>query len=145
MDAELIHPVESGEMVNRVLVVDDEEQMRKSLASIFTEAAFDVRIADDGDIALSVYRKFRADVVVTDVIMPEVDGIEFIRALRSEFPDVPVIAISGGGGLEPLNYKPNALSTQAYLAAAQEAGANAVLAKPFAAEEILCLVQELCG
>jgi YesN/AraC family two-component response regulator len=80
-------------------------------------------------------------VIVTDVIMPKVHGLELIKAVRKRFPRVRMIAISGGGSFGPLAYKPDAISTHAYLAAAREAGAEEVLTKPFDVADLLSAVR----
>ena len=81
--------------------------------------------------------------VVTDVIMPKVHGVELIRILRERYPRIRVIAISGGGSFGPLAYKPEAISTHAYLAAAREAGAQEILTKPFDLTDLLAAVRRL--
>jgi len=92
---------------------------------------------------LQITQERQPDVVVTDVIMPKVHGLELIKALRARYPGVRVIAISGGGSFGPLAYKPDAVSTHAYLAAAREIGAEEVLTKPFDMGDLLAAVRRL--
>jgi DNA-binding NtrC family response regulator len=75
------------------------------------------------------------------VIMPKVHGIELIKILRQRYPRIRVIAISGGGSFGPLAYKPDAISTHAFLAAAQDAGAAEMLTKPFDMDDLLAAVR----
>ena len=83
------------------------------------------------------------DIVVTDIIMPKVHGLELIRILRGQYPRVRIVAISGGGSFGPLAYKPDAISTHAYLAGAREAGADEVLTKPFDMGDLLATIRRL--
>ena len=83
------------------------------------------------------------DVVITDIIMPKVHGVELIKTLRERYPRIRIIAISGGGSFGPLAYKPEAISTHAYLAAAREAGAQEVLTKPFDLTDLIAAVRRL--
>ena len=75
--------------------------------------------------------------------MPKVHGLELIKALRARYPGVRVIAISGGGSFGPLAYKPDAVATHAYLAAARAIGAEEVLTKPFDMADLLAAVRRL--
>jgi CheY-like chemotaxis protein len=72
-----------------------------------------------------------------------VHGVELIKILRERYPRVRVIAISGGGSFGPLAYKPDAISTHSYLAAAREAGAHEVLTKPFDLTDLLAAIRRL--
>ena len=127
----------------RILIIDDERDVRDSVAKILTRAGFEVRIADGGAAGLESYRTEGADIVITDIIMPEPHGIDVIAALRKEGGSVRIIAISGGGNFGPSGYQPGAITTDAYLAAASKAGADAVLTKPFERSELLDLVRGL--
>jgi DNA-binding response OmpR family regulator len=124
-------------------VIDDERDVRDSVAKTLERAGFDVRIADGGAEGLETFRNEGADVVVTDIIMPEPHGVDVIAALRREGRKVRIVAISGGGNFGPEGYKPGALTTDAYLAAASKAGADAVLTKPFERQELLDVVRGL--
>lgn len=110
-----------------ILVVDDDASIRLFLRRLFEKNGYAVREAPDGDVALRLMREAPADCVVTDLIMPEKEGIETILELRRSYPDTRVVAISGGGRLEPMNY----------LKMAKLLGARRVLAKPFSAADIL--------
>jgi YesN/AraC family two-component response regulator len=96
-----------------------------------------VRLAPGGAEALEALREQAADVVITDIVMPKMHGVDTIRAIVQEFPQVRVVAISGGGNFGSNEYKPNAITTTAYLTAAQGAGAHAVLTKPFETRDVL--------
>src|SRR5688572_234064 len=83
--------------MQRILVIDDDEQVRALLYEILDRAGFKVVEATNGVEGLKLYRAQPADLVITDLIMPEKEGVETILELRREFPDVRVVAISGGG------------------------------------------------
>jgi len=117
----------------RVLVVDDEYQMRDLLCQALERRGHTVDQAADGRQALQHLAEHQPDLVITDLVMPEMEGIETIQAFRRKCPALPIIAISGGGRVDPDNY----------LSMAGQIGANRTFAKPFRLEEILTAVREL--
>ncbi len=116
----------------RVLVIDDDEQVRALLFEILDRAGFDVVEASNGAEGLVCYRAQPADLVITDLIMPEKEGVETIIELRREFPAARIIAISGGGR--------NA--GRDYLQIAAQLGARQTVSKPFTRQQILDAVRE---
>jgi len=90
--------------------------------------------ARDGHEGLQLFPSTHADLVITDIVMPEQEGIEVVMALRSEHPGLKIIAISGGG-------RTNA--AEDYLQLARRLGADLTLAKPFASAALLAAIQEL--
>jgi len=127
----------------RLLLVDDEKNVRASMARVLERAGFIVRLADSAEQAIAALRAEGAELVITDVIMPRQNGVDLVRALKAEFPGTAVIAISGGGNFWPQGYKPEAITTSAYLAAAAQAGADGVIAKPFEIAELLDVVRSV--
>lgn len=117
----------------RILIIDDEEQIREMLGQMLTREGYEVVHADNGKEGMKVCRGQKVDLIITDIIMPEKDGIEMILELRHDFPHLKVIAISGGGRLGP----------DGYLEMAQKLGAHRTFFKPFNRKEILDAVQEL--
>ena len=116
-----------------ILVIDDEGLMREMLRAILTGEGWSVQTAFNG---IDGMRKVTADpprVVVTDIIMPEGEGIETIRALRKTYPEIRILAMSGGG-------RHGAFS---FLDMASKLGAHATLPKPFARAQLVTLVREL--
>ena len=107
----------------RVLIVEDEQTDRMMLGSIVEGMGHEVYFASDGEQAFKTYMKMSIDVVVTDLLLPHVDGLEFIVALRTLFPDAPVIAVSGKG--------------PELLAEAENKGACVALSKPVDPHELL--------
>jgi CheY-like chemotaxis protein len=119
-----------------VLIVDDDIEMLRNLARRFHGAGSRVLAARDGDEALARFGESQPVVVVTDILMPNREGVETIMALRAKSPEVKILAISGGG----------LLGAEAVLDLARRLGADAVLAKPFRSAELLETVRRLlCG
>jgi CheY-like chemotaxis protein len=128
-----------------VLVVDDELDVRDAIERVLERSGYSVRKTGDAADALAELRRRGADVVITDIIMPKIDGVETIRSIRKEFPSVRIIAISGGGNFGISAYRPTAITTSAYLAAAERAGAHVVLTKPFESKDLLQAVEQVLG
>jgi DNA-binding response OmpR family regulator len=117
----------------RILIIDDDDQIRILLRQVMEWAGYEVFEAADGREGMHQQRKQQADLVITDLIMPEQEGLETITLLRKEYPLVKIIAISGGGRIGP----------DAYLPAAQELGADRVFSKPFDVRDLATTVREL--
>lgn len=118
--------------MTRVLLVDDDSIVLDTLCQILEGAGYEVQAANGGAIGLSYYRNQPSDVVITDVIMPEMDGIEFVENLRQIDPQVKVIAISGGSGK---GYFEN-------LEAIRRLNPVAILPKPFSKATLLLLIEK---
>jgi DNA-binding response OmpR family regulator len=117
----------------RILIIDDDEQIRSTLQQVLELEGHEVVDAPDGKVGLQLFREEGADLVITDIIMPVKEGLETIMELRNDYPGVKIIAISGGGAIDP----------HVYLHYAKEAGAMRTLPKPFEREELLQAVGEL--
>jgi CheY-like chemotaxis protein len=117
----------------KILVIDDEPQMRRLLREALVRAGYSVDEACDGLHALVCFANQRPDLVITDIIMPNREGIETIQTIHQKSPSVPIIAISGGGRQNPYEY----------LSIAARIGANRTFAKPFRLDELLVAVGEL--
>ena len=117
----------------RVLVIDDDPDIRNTMRWILESEGFVVALAGNGREALALQRRQPADVVVTDIFMPEQDGIETIWQLREEFPDVSIVVVSGGGAAEGSNYS----------FVARELGVRKTLRKPFDPQELIDVVRQL--
>lgn len=118
----------------RILVIEDEEDIRGLYSRILKHAGHDVIDAPDGKVGIELYRENPADLVITDIIMPEKEGIELIRELRRDFPEAKIIAVSGGG---------QATSSSTCLRLAKGFGAVKTLAKPFSQQELVDTVREV--
>jgi DNA-binding response OmpR family regulator len=117
----------------RILIIDDDEQMRDLLCKAMHWAGFEVGAAENGRLGQQLFEERPADLIITDLIMPEQEGLETIRILKQGYPAVKIIAISGGGRIGP----------EAYLPAAMELGADRIFSKPFDIKELVTTVQEL--
>jgi len=126
-----------------ILVIDDEKDVRVVLKEVLRRAGYDVTLAANGADGLEKLAADGADMVITDVIMPGMHGVAIVQKIRETHPDIPIIVISGGGNVAPMDYEPGAISTSAYLASATKAGANHTLTKPFERQELLDVVQAL--
>jgi CheY-like chemotaxis protein len=126
-----------------VLIIDDEAEVSEALRRVLERAGFTVTTCLASEAGLAAFESAPTDLVITDIIMPKMHGIAVIKSIRAREPRTRIIAISGGGNFGPLDYKPEAITTSAYLAAAAQAGADAVLTKPFDKAELLDTVQRL--
>jgi len=117
----------------RILIIDDEPQIRSMLKLMLERDGYEVIEAPDGAEGIKVYRQNPADLIITDLIMPNKDGIGMIIELKKEFPDVMIIAMSGGGLNKP----------DGYLKGAKKLGAACTLTKPIDREEMLKAVKDI--
>ncbi|MFH1153115.1 MAG: response regulator [Pseudomonadota bacterium] len=119
--------------MKKILIIDDEPQIRSMLKMLFEREGFHVVVACDGKEGTRLFEQDPADLVITDLIMPEKEGVETIRELRKKNPVLPIVAMSGGGRSAP----------DGYLHMAKLLGANAVFKKPIAKEDLLKIVRDL--
>lgn len=117
----------------QVLVVDDDESLRRFIRQVLEREGHAVDEAENGARAIERIAQGRVDLVITDLIMPEKEGIETIMEVRQRNPEVRIIAMSGGGRLGP----------DSYLDTAQRLGADRSLAKPFQRHMLVNLVSEV--
>jgi CheY-like chemotaxis protein len=131
--------------MHQILVIDDERDVRDSVKYILDLAGYSVGTAESATEALDQLARIPTDLVITDIIMPKIDGVQAIEMIRKSFPLVRIVAISGGGNFGATAYQPAAIKTNAYLASALDAGAHLVLLKPFEAEDLLEAVEKVLG
>lgn len=117
----------------RILVIDDEPSVRDMLVKMLRCEGYDVDAAEDGRAGMRRFHEHPAALVITDVLMPEQEGLETLMQLRHTGLPVKVLVISGGGRV----------GAEAYLSSAQTLGADAILAKPFGRAELLEKVSAL--
>jgi DNA-binding response OmpR family regulator len=117
----------------KILVIDDDYLVRYTLARILQSQGYEVVTAADGESGMTVFRSAAPDLVITDIIMPEQEGIQTIRQMRRERPDAKIIAISGGSRFGDLDV----------LEIAIKLGADDAISKPFDAAELLSRVRQL--
>ncbi len=116
----------------RVLVIDDEPQIRSMLRLMLERDGYEVEEAPDGIEGIRIYRQNPLDLIISDLIMPNQDGIGMMIELKKEFPDIKIIAMSGGGLNKP----------EGYLEGAKKLGAKSTLTKPIDRKELLRAVKD---
>lgn len=116
-----------------ILLIDDDEAVRDVTAEILRQAGHTVDTAPDGNAGLTLHRAEQHDLIITDMMMPDMDGLELIMALRHTEPRPRIIAISGG-------YQ---FSESLFLPVAQRLGVQRAMAKPIRADELLQAVVEV--
>jgi CheY-like chemotaxis protein len=118
-------------MRTRILLIEDDQQLRTALRLNLVASAYEVVEAADGRAGLAAFKAQAADVVITDMFMPEADGVETIQAIRGLNPRVAIIAITGDGFMGP---------ARSFLHMAKLVGATEVLAKPIEIDELLAVL-----
>jgi DNA-binding response OmpR family regulator len=119
--------------MSKILVLDDEPSILLMIKKMLEKAGYEVIIASNGKEGMRLFDKENPDMVITDIIMPEKEGLETIFELRRMHPDLKIIAISGGGRISPDGYLPGA----------KLLGANMVFQKPLVQKEFLAAVASL--
>jgi YesN/AraC family two-component response regulator len=104
----------------KILLVDDELLTRKTLEAYLSRKGYDVISAEDGHHATRLLKKYTPDIVITDIIMPEINGIELILDIQKKYPSIKIIAISGGCKI----------NASTHLNIAKDLGVQAILTKP---------------
>jgi DNA-binding response OmpR family regulator len=122
-----------GEVPPTVLVIDDDAAVRSSLEMLLETHGFQVAVARDGRQGLAAFRTIAPDIVLTDIMMPQQDGIETIALIRRECPNAKIIVMSSS---EPL-------ANVDLVSAAPMLGANVGLHKPFDAQELIETIHAL--
>lgn len=118
----------------RILIVEDDVQLREMLKQVLELQNYEVVESNDGEDAIQVLKQSPFDLVITDIIMPQKDGTGLIMEIRKSYPDLQIIAISGGARhIDPQNP----------LHIAKMLGANQTFTKPFKIKELLGAVREL--
>jgi YesN/AraC family two-component response regulator len=118
--------------MEKILIIDDETPIRSMVRLILERAGYTVREAQDGIEGIRVFRETPADLIITDLIMPNKDGIGMIIELKKDFPELKIIAMSGGGLNRP----------EGYLRGAQKLGAACTLSKPLNRNDLLRAVRD---
>ena len=117
----------------KILVIDDEPAVRYAVTRILESEGFDVTAAPDGVRGMAQFRMSRPDLVITDLIMPEQEGMQTIKQMREADAAVKILAISGGGRIVNVDF----------LQVARRLGADEILAKPFDSHDLLSVVRHL--
>lgn len=117
----------------RILLIDDDPWVLKIFQQILEAEGHEIITASNGQEGLDIFRQNQADLIITDMVMPVKDGLKMIMELDKEFPNVPTIAISGGGVIEP----------ERYLTLAESIGTRKTLTKPVTKDDLLEAVNEV--
>lgn len=115
----------------RILVIEDEHEVKEALRMMLEQEGHEVITASNGEEGIQIYARNPTDLIITDLLMPEKDGVETLLELRADFPDARIIAISG--------------AEQEFLPRAKEFGAARTLSKPFRQKELIDAVNETLG
>ncbi len=121
--------------MKKILIIDDEPYILMMLKKMMERAGYEVDLAENGVTGLNLFRENSADLVISDIIMPEKEGLGTIREMKQLKPELKIIAISGGGRV----------SADDYLNTAKLFGADRIFQKPFKQNEIVGAVNELIG
>jgi CheY-like chemotaxis protein len=116
-----------------VLIVEDDKELREMLKLSLLRRNFTVLEAENGKAAITHFKPLMTDLVVTDLIMPEEDGLKVVIKLRELKPSIKIIAISGGGKVGP----------GSYLNLAKALGADAIYSKPFSINDLIAKIEQL--
>ena len=119
--------------MQKILIIDDEPHILLMLKKMLEKAGYEIDLASNGNEGLKLFRDSPSDLVITDIIMPEKEGLETIREMKRMRPELKIIAMSGGGKI----------SAENYLGTAKIFGAAKVLEKPFTKEEMVSAAEEL--
>ena len=119
--------------MEKILIIDDEPQIRALLRDILVREGFTVEDASDGRVGLAMWSKKPADLVLTDIFMPNKDGIEIIMELKRSWPYAKIIAMTGGGQMNLREME----------SAASFLGANRTLEKPFDRQSLLAVIRSV--
>jgi DNA-binding response OmpR family regulator len=117
----------------KILIIDDDKMVRDTLRMILAEAGHQIFLAGDGKQGLKAFTELTPDAVITDILMPEKEGVETIRDIRKLSARVPIIAMSGGGRV----------GNMGFLAIAKQVGATKTFTKPFDPDQVMDAVTEL--
>ena len=99
--------------MQRILIIDDERDVRDSVKGVLDLAGYEAVTAENATDALEQLGRTPTDLVITDIIMPKINGVQAIQSIRKAFPLVRIIAISGGGNFGVAGYQPAAIATNA--------------------------------
>ena len=119
--------------MGKILIIDDEPYILLMLKKMLEKAGYEVDLASNGREGMALFEKASADLVITDIIMPDKEGLELILDMKKQRPALKIIAMSGGGRISP----------ESYLECAKHFGAERVFQKPFRQKDLVSAVKEL--
>ena len=119
--------------MKHILIVDDDPLIQRLFQQYFQAKGFSTAVADSGLSAVLQMKDRMPDLIITDVVMPGMDGLALVREVRKEHPEIPIIAVSGGQRAMAVNFKPHA----------EKDGASRFIEKPVHLSDLFCAVQML--
>lgn len=120
-----------------ILVIDDDSRIRRLMNRILSTAGYSIIEANDGREGITLAQSHQPGLIITDILMPGMEGMETLLEIRKTMPQTKVLVVSGSAGM---------VDTQVnYLSMAEKLGADAVLAKPFLPNELTAIVNKLIG
>ena len=119
----------------RILLIDDEQMVRKIVRKMLERSGHEVTEAENGRLGLEQLKTGTFDLVITDIIMPEMEGVETLMMVRELYPNIKVIAMSGGGRTGNIDF----------LSTAEKLGASAILHKPFTLAALTGAIEQTFG
>ena len=119
--------------MGKILIIDDEPYILLMLKKMIEKIGYEVELASNGREGMDIFKKEGVDMVITDIIMPDKEGLEIILEMKQAQPELKIIAISGGGRISP----------ESYLECAKHFGASKVFQKPFKQKELVGAVKIL--
>ena len=123
-------------MTSKVLIIDDDPLLRELAVELLTEAGHDCAVAEDGRVGIASLEAQAVDLVLLDMIMPNMDGVETLGEIKTRWPDLPVVVMSAGT---------RSMGMQSLLRLASNLGADEVMQKPLKREVLLPLAERLTG
>ena len=121
-------------VTERILIIDDNDEFRAMVRKMLENAGYtDIEETGKGIVGIKLFKQHLFDLVITDIIMPDKEGLEIITELTRDYPRIKIIAVSGGGKMGP----------QSYLEMAEMLGASRILMKPFKQSDLIVAVKEL--
>ncbi len=120
-------------MEAKILIVDDNKKVLTLFQTFLENVGYTVYVATNGNEALRVINQHPIDLIITDIVMPDKEGLELITELRRNYPDMKIIAISGGGQFSAMNY----------LWMAKHLGADETVSKPIEMERMLATIRNV--
>src|SRR5688572_15176682 len=117
----------------KILIIDDDALVRMTMKNVLKKLEYTVFEAEDGNKGLEIYQKEKPDIVITDMLMPEKEGLQTLSEIKALNPKAKIIAMSAGGNLKNMSY----------LQVAKKMGADGILSKPVTPDELVAIIKRL--
>jgi DNA-binding response OmpR family regulator len=121
-------------MTSKILIIDDDPLLRELAVELLTEAGYDCAVAEDGQLGIASLEARTVDLILLDMIMPNMDGVETLSLIKARWPDIPVVVMTAGA---------RSMGLQTLLRLAANLGADEVMPKPLRREILLPMADQL--